>query len=373
MEAPWYLYVGFIVFVVAMLVVDLRFFHSDEHEPTVKESGAWVAVWVSLAIIFGIVLIFWQGGTKAAEYFAGYLIEYSLSVDNMFVFVVIFTYFRVPLAYQHQVLFYGILGALIFRGIFIAVGVALIQNFEWMLYVFGAFLIFTAFRIARGTEEIHPEDNPVLKLFSRRFRSTPRFDGQRLFTVENGKRVATPLFVTLLFIETTDIVFAVDSIPAILAITHDPFIVLTSNVFAVLGLRALYFLLAGVMDRFHLLRYGLAVILGFVGVKMLGTAIPCGAESFFCHEGHFAIPIWLSLTVIVVTLGVTVVLSLVIQPDEAHRVPTIDDDARPVLRGGKDGSDDLTDQGSAGDGTLPPRPEPKDGSPTHPRSRVEDG
>ncbi|MQB00782.1 MAG: TerC/Alx family metal homeostasis membrane protein [Actinobacteria bacterium] len=356
-----------------MLLVDLRFFHSEEHDPTVKESGAWVGVWVAMAVIFGIILAVWQGATTTAEYFAGYLIEYSLSVDNMFVFVVIFSYFKIPRSYQHQVLFYGILGAMVFRGIFIAVGVALIRNFEWMLYIFGAFLVFSSYRIARGTEEIHPEDNPVLKFFSKRFRSTTRFDGQKLFTIEDGKRVATPLFVTLLFVETTDIVFAVDSIPAILAITPDPFIILTSNVFAILGLRALYFLLAGVMDRFHLLKYGLAVILAFVGLKMLATAIPCGGEAFLCHEGHVAVPIWLSLTVIITTLAVTAILSLVLEPSGEHFVEADDDDsdlAASRTPGG--GSVPLTDPGSASDGPRPTETAPGDARPARPRSRAED-
>ncbi|HEX2049148.1 MAG TPA: TerC family protein [Actinomycetota bacterium] len=299
-------YVAFIAFVIAMLLLDLKLFHTEEHEPTMKESGVWVAVWIGLAIAFGVALIFIANGQSAAEYFAGYLIEYSLSVDNMFVFVLIFSYFRVPFAFQHQVLFYGILGAMIFRGIFIALGAALIHNFEWVVYVFGAFLLITAVRIARGTEEVHPENNPVLRFFERRFPTSTRYDGQKLFTMENGRRVATPLFVTLLFVETTDIVFAVDSIPAIFAVTEDPFIVLTSNVFAILGLRALYFLLAGSMDRFHLLKYGLAVILAFVGTKMLLAAV----------DVH--VPIWLSLSVIVAVLAVTVILSLRIPPKEGH-------------------------------------------------------
>jgi tellurite resistance protein TerC len=333
-----------------------------------------VAVWVSLAVIFGIILALWQGATTTGEYFAGYLIEYSLSVDNMFVFVVLFSYFKVPRAYQHQVLFYGILGAMVFRGIFIAVGVALIQNFEWMLYVFGAFLVYTSVRIARGTEEIHPEDNPVLRLFSKRFRSTTRFDGQKLFTIEDGKRVATPLFVTLLFVETTDIVFAVDSIPAILAITHDPFIVLTSNVFAILGLRALYFLLAGVMDRFHLLKYGLAIILAFVGVKMLASGIPCGDEAFFCHEGHVELPIWLSLSVIVVTLAMTAILSLVMEPPREGFVEVDGDEAdRTTPESPAGESVPVRDPGSDPGGSLPKDSAPVDARPTRPRSHAEDG
>ena len=323
---PWYLYAGFIAFVIVMLLVDLKLFHTEEHDPTPRESGMWVGIWVGLALAFGVVVWGWKGGTRAAEYFAGYLIEYSLSVDNMFVFVLIFQYFKVPFRYQHQVLFYGILGAMIFRGIFIAAGVALVENFEWVIYVFGAFLIFTAFRIARGTEEVHPENNPILRFAQRRVRSTTRFDGQKLFTVENGRRLATPLFIVLLFIEMTDVVFAIDSIPAIFAITRDPFIILTSNVFAILGLRALYFLLADFIGRFHLLKYGLAIILGFVGLKMLGTALECGGESLICHDGHVAVPIWLSLTVIVGTLVVTVLLSLKMTAPEE---PVTDVDHNP--------------------------------------------
>jgi len=322
---PWYLYVGFIGFVIAMLLVDLKFFHAEEHDPSPRESGIWVGVWVGLAITFGIIVFFWKGSSTAAEYFAGYLIEYSLSVDNMFVFVLIFSYFKVPLKYQHQVLFFGILGAMIFRGIFIVLGVALIERFEWVIYVFGAFLIYTAIKIARGTEEVHPEDNPILNFATRHVPSTTKFDGQKLFTIENGKRVATPLFIVLLFIELTDIVFAIDSIPAIFAITLDPFIVLTSNVFAILGLRALYFLLADFMDRFHLLKYGLAVILGFVGLKMLGTAIGCGTESMFCQNHHVTVPIWLSLAIIVGTLAATIVLSLKIAPKHDVDPPYEDD------------------------------------------------
>jgi tellurite resistance protein TerC len=312
---PWYLYAGFIVFVVAMLLIDLKFFHTEGREPTAKESAAWVGVWVSLALVFGAIVFAWKGTGSGAEYFTGYLIEYSLSIDNMFVFVVIFSYFSVPFAYQHQVLFYGILGAMIFRGIFIAVGVALISRFEWIILVFGAFLIYTAYRIVRGhAQDIHPEDNPVLKFARRRLRTTTAFHGQKLFVVEAGKRVATPLFIALLFIELVDIVFALDSIPAIFGITLDPFIVLTSNVFAILGLRALYFLLAGSIDRFHLLNYGLGIVLAFVGTKMLLTAVNCAGESAFCEAGHVEIPIWLSLPFVVIVLAATVFLSLRIPP-----------------------------------------------------------
>jgi tellurite resistance protein TerC len=300
-DVSWPFYAGFIAFVVAMLLVDLKLFHAEEHEPSVRESATWVGIWISLALAFGIGVLVLEGGQLAGEYFAGYLIEYSLSVDNMFVFVVIFSYFKVPRAFQHQVLFFGILGAIIFRGLFIWAGTALIQSFHWVIYVFGAFLIFTAYRIARGaTENIHPEDNPVLKMVRRRFPATHEYDGQKLFTVRNGKRLATPLFIVLVFIEFTDILFAVDSIPAIFGVTKEPFIVLTSNVFAILGLRALYFLVAGGMDRLHLLNYGLAAVLAFVGVKMLLEAV------------HVEVPIWLSLLVIVVALGITTAASLLI-------------------------------------------------------------
>ena len=297
MDNPW-IYLAFLGFVVAMLVVDLKLFHAEAHESGAKEAGLWVGVWVALALFFGLGVFIWKGSTAAAEYFTGYLIEYSLSVDNMFVFIVIFSYFQVPKALQHRVLFFGILGAIIFRGIFIFAGSALLTNFHWVIYVFGGILIITAIRMVRGTDEVDPSNNPVLKFFQKRFRTTTRFDGQKLFTLEGGKKVATPLFIVLMVIETTDILFAVDSIPAIFAITRDPFIVLTSNVFAILGLRALYFLLAGSMQKFHLLKYGLAVILAFVGVKMILSGF------------HIEIPILASLAIIAGVLGSTALLSL---------------------------------------------------------------
>ena len=325
-------YVAFIAFVLAMLLVDLKFFHADEKDPTPKESGTWVAVWVALAIVFGIGVWVLEGGSTAAEFFTGYLIEYSLSVDNMFVFVLIFGYFKVPFRYQHNVLFYGILGALIFRGIFIAVGVTLINNFEWMIYVFGAFLLFTAIRLAMGAEEVHPEDNPVLKFLQKRLRTTPRYHGQKFFTIENGKKVATPLVIVLAFIEMTDVVFAVDSIPAIFGITRDPFIVLTSNVFAILGLRALYFLLADIMDRFHLLKYGLSIILGFVGVKMLLEMGVPEIDFFGGAAGwHYGIPIWASLGVIVTVLGLSAYLSLKFPAKHHAEVPHAPREGEPTL------------------------------------------
>jgi tellurite resistance protein TerC len=299
-----YLYGGFLAFVVAMLLVDLRLFHAEAKEVDTRQAGIWVGIWVGLAVAFGVIVYFWRGGETAAEYAAGYLIEYSLSVDNIFVFLVIFSYFKVKSEFQHQVLFYGILGAIIFRGLFIAAGTTLLNRFEWVLYVLGLVLLYSAYRIAKGTESVHPQDNPVLKLFRRtRFPTTTEYHGHKLFIKEAGRRVATPLFVVLLVVEATDVAFAVDSIPAIFAITRDPFVVLTSNVFAVLGLRALYFLLAGGLERFHLLHYGLAAILAFVGVKMLLSEI--------WHP-----PIGLSLGVIVITLAVTVLLSLKVPPKE---------------------------------------------------------
>jgi len=311
-----YLYGGFLAFVIAMLMVDLKLFHSDAHTPSNKQSASWVAVWVTLAISFGAVIFFWKGPTAAAEYFAGYLVEYSLSVDNMFVFLVIFGYFKVKPAYQHQVLFFGILGAIFFRGVFIALGVALINRFEWVIFLFGLLLIYTAVKIVRGTQDVDPEHNPVLRFLKGKFPTTDRYDGQKLFTVENGKRVATPLFVVLVIVETTDIAFAVDSIPAIFAITRDPFIVLTSNVFAILGLRALYFLLAGSMNRFHLLKYALGVILAFVGTKMLLSKV--------WHP-----PTALSLGVIAAVLGVTAVASILIKPKAPIVEPLEGSETRP--------------------------------------------
>ena len=297
-------FLGFIAFVIAMLFVDLKFFHAEAHESSTKEAATWVAVWIGLAVLFGGLIFGWQGAHRAAEYFSGYLIEYSLSVDNMFVFIVIFSYFRVPPAFQHQVLFYGIVGAIVFRGAFIAAGIGLIHAFDWAIFVFGALLVVTALRVARGVEGPDPEKNVILRFFNERLSTTNEFDGQKLFTRIDSRRVATPLFVVLLVIETTDILFAVDSIPAIFAVTREPFIVLTSNVFAILGLRALYFLLAGTMARLSLLKYGLATILALVGAKMLLSKV-------------IEIPTWISLIAIVSVLGVTVIASWMIPNKDA--------------------------------------------------------
>ena len=297
-ESIW-LWVGFNVFILAMLALDLGVFHRKSHVVSLKESLAWTAVWVVLALAFNAGVWHYAGSQKALEFFTGYLIEKSLSVDNVFVFALLFSYFAVPPLYQHKVLFWGILGALIMRAVMIAVGAALIAKFAWIIYVFGGFLILTGIKmIVKREEEIHPERNPVVRWFKKLMPVTPEYRGDKFFVRENGLRMATPLFVVLLLVEFTDLIFAVDSIPAIFAVTKDPFIVYTSNVFAILGLRSLYFALAGVMDKFHYLKIGLGVVLSFVGVKML-----------LSHTA-WKIDTVVSLGVIVLILTLSVVLSL---------------------------------------------------------------
>lgn len=260
----------FTVVVLGLLALDLGVFHRKSHVVKIREALIWSAVWISLALAFNVFVYFTRGPAPALEFLAGYLIEEALSVDNLFVFLLIFSYFRVPAVYQHKVLFWGIMGALAMRAAFIVAGIALIQKFHWIIYVFGAFLIITGIRmITEQNKEIHPEKNPVLRLFRRLMPVTEGYEGDRFFVMRGARRYATPLFVVLLMVETTDVIFAVDSIPAILAITRDPFIVYTSNVFAILGLRSIYFALAGLMQIFHYLNYGLCFILVFVGVKML--------------------------------------------------------------------------------------------------------
>ena len=303
-HVPLWVWAALVAALAAMLIADLLLVHRTAHAITFKAAAVESAVWISLGLAFAVVLLAWQGSGAAGEYLAGYLIEKSLSVDNVFVWAVIFSYFGVPAKYQFRVLFWGIFGALVLRAVFIFSGVALLERFDWILYVFGAFLVITAVRIARHDEgEIHPDDNPVLRLVRRFVPSTSEYDGQRLFTVQNGKRLATPLFAVLVLIETTDVVFAVDSIPAILAVSREQFIVFASNAFAILGLRALYFCLAGMRDRFRYLNVGLGVILGFVGIKML-------------MSGVYHLPTWASLAVIVGVLGVTVTASLLAERRE---------------------------------------------------------
>jgi len=252
-----------------MLVLDLGVFHRRTHTVKYREALIWSAVWIALAAIFAVVIYFWHGRTPSLEFVTGYVIELSLSVDNLFIFLLIFRYFQVPPGHQHKVLFWGILGALIMRAIFIAAGVGLIQKFHWIIYVFGAFLVYSGIKLFRqGETEIHPEKNPVLRLFRRWVPVTKDYEGDK-FLVRRTGLFATPLLVVLVVVETTDLLFAVDSIPAILAITRDAFIVYTSNVFAILGLRSMYFALAGIMEMFRYLHYGLSVVLMFVGAKML--------------------------------------------------------------------------------------------------------
>jgi tellurite resistance protein TerC len=253
-----------------MLALDLGVFHRKAHVIQIREALLWSGFWIALALLFNLSIYFWRGPETALEFLTGYLIEKSLSVDNLFVFLLIFSYFDVPPLYQHKVLFWGILGALIMRAIFIAAGITLIQAFHWVIYLFGIFLILTGIKLAFHKErEIHPERNPVIRIFRRLMPVSDQYDGDKFVVKKSGKFLFTPLFIVLLMIETTDVIFAVDSIPAILAITLDPFIVYTSNVFAILGLRALYFALAGMLRLFHHLHYGLSAILVLVGIKML--------------------------------------------------------------------------------------------------------
>ena len=265
-----WLWIGFNLFVLAMLALDLGVFHRKAHVVSFKESMTWTLVWVALALLFNVGIWHFSGSQKALEFFTGYVIEKSLSVDNVFVFAMLFSYFAVPPVFQHKVLFWGVLGALVMRAAMIALGAALIAKFSWIIYLFGGFLILTGIKmVLKREEEIHPERNPVVRLFKKLMPVTSDYREDKFFVVENGLRHATPLFVVLLLVEFSDLIFAVDSIPAIFAVTTDPFIVYTSNVFAILGLRSLYFALAGVMDTFHYLKIGLGVVLSFVGVKML--------------------------------------------------------------------------------------------------------
>jgi tellurite resistance protein TerC len=298
METSITWWVLFNVFVLAMLALDLGVFHRKAHEVHLREALAWSAVWIALALLFNAGLWYWQGGTIALQFLTGYLIEKALSVDNIFVFVLIFSAFGVPAAYQHRVLFWGIIGALLMRAALIAAGIVLIQRFHWVIYVFGAFLVVTGIKMALTKDkEVHPERNPVLKLFRRFVPVTPTYEGQRFLVKRDGRRYATPLLVVLVLVETSDLIFAVDSIPAILAITTNAFIVYTSNVFAILGLRALYFALAGVVRMFHYLHFGLSFILVFVGVKMLIV-------------DWYKIPVAVSLGVIALLLTAAVIASI---------------------------------------------------------------
>jgi len=321
---PWVL---FNLFVLAMLALDLGVFHRKTHVILITEALLWSGFWIALALLFNVGVYFWRGSETALAFLTGYLIEKSLSVDNIFVFLLIFTYFGVPSLYQHKVLFWGIVGALIMRAIFIFAGVALIEKFHWVIYVFGAFLVLTGIKMALQKEkEIHPERNPLLRLFRKFMPVADHYEGARFFIRRGGRFFATPLFIVLLVIETTDVVFAVDSIPAILGITVDPFIVYTSNVFAILGLRALYFALAGIMKLFHYLHYGLSAILVFVGAKMLLADL-------------YKIPTGIALSVVAGLLLISVIASVVHPRKGGSLSLPVDSPGKEAKSGSADGSD----------------------------------
>jgi len=306
-------WLAFAVLVVFLLVLDLVVFHRRIHTPTLRESALWSGFWVGLALAFNAFVWWWgyqtHGNSEAGtKFLTGYLVEKSLSVDNLFVFAVIFRYFHVELKYQYRVLFWGVLGAIILRLVFILAGVGLLHLFDWTLLVFGVFLVYTGFRLASAHgEEVHPEHNLFLRTARRWLPVTKGFHEEHFFWRENGRLYVTPLLLVLLVVESSDVLFAVDSVPAILGITKDPFIVFTSNIFAILGLRALYFLLAGVIDRFRYLHYGLAAILVFIGLKMCGEY---AGEKWLNEPPHF-IPAWVSLLVIATFLTVSIVASVV--------------------------------------------------------------
>ncbi len=299
MDLPLWVWFAFIGGVLGMLALDLGVFHRKAHTVSVREAATWSAVWVALSLAFAALVYVWQGPDKGLEFITGYLIEKSLAVDNIFVFVLVFSFFATPPIYQHRVLFWGVIGALLMRGVMIFLGAALIEQFHWILYVFGGILLLTGVRMLfqRHDADVDLNKNPAIRLARRVFKVSDDYDGQKFFTVKNGVRMATPLFLVLIFIEFTDLVFAVDSIPAIFAITTDPFIVFTSNVLAILGLRSMYFLLAGVVHRFVYLKTGLSLILVFIGVKMLLLDV-------------FKIPTAVSLGVVAGILTLSIVLSL---------------------------------------------------------------
>jgi len=314
---PWH-WAGFIGCIIFFLALDLGVFHREARVVTFKEACLWTALWVSLSLLFAVGLRFTRGGEEALEFITGYLIELSLSMDNVFVIALIFAYFRVPAQYQHRVLFWGILGALVMRGLLIAAGAALVQRFMWTLYIFGAFLVITGVKMLLAKEEgVHPEKNLVLRMARGLFPISNEFDGQRFFTGLKGQRALTPLALVLLMVETTDLIFAVDSIPAIFAVTRKTFIVFTSNVFAILGLRSMYFLLAGAMRYFLYLKAGLALVLMFIGTKMLID--PHGHPPRFWFQVH--IPISISLAVVAAIILTSIVLSLVVARHERREHP----------------------------------------------------
>lgn len=296
-----YIWAGFGAFILFMLALDLGVFHRKSHTVSFREALTWTGVWVTLASAFGWWIWRDRGSQAGVEFFTGYLIELSLSADNVFVFALIFSYFAVPKEYQHKVLFWGVLTALILRFVMIWAGAALINNFSWVIYVFGAFLVFTGLKmILKKDEEMHPEQNPVVRWFTRLVPVTKEWHGDKFTVKIDGRRMATPLMVVLVCVEISDVVFAVDSIPAIFAVTRDPFIVFTSNVFAIMGLRSLYFVLAGAIEKFHLLKTGLGIVLAFVGAKML-----------LAHSGLWKMPTALALGVVAGVLLLSIIASLI--------------------------------------------------------------
>ncbi len=320
-DVPLWIWVGLIGAIVAMLIFDLLLVHRTAHVITIKEAAIESAVWISIGLAFGVVLLVWQGGQAGGEYYAGFLIEKSLSIDNVFVWAVIFSFFAVPREYQFRVLFWGIFGALVLRGMFIFAGVSLIERFEWVLYIFGAFLLYTAWKIARHdeSEAVDYNNNIAMRLVRRIVPTTDRYDGQKLFTRGTGKLLATPLFAVLVLIEATDVLFAVDSVPAILAVSREPFIVFAANAFAILGLRSLYFLLGGMQGKFRYLNVGLGVILAFVGVKMLVIGAPF----------HIHLPTFVSLAVIAAVITAAVVASL--RADARDRRAGLEESTGPTI------------------------------------------
>ena len=326
-SSTW-LWLGFSIFIVTMLSLDLGLFNRKAHSIKYREAWIWSGVWVTLAMIFCGLVFHYQGSTRGLEFLTGYLIELSLSVDNLFVFLLIFSFFKVPARFQHRVLFWGVMGALVMRLTMIFVGAALINRFHWIIYIFGAFLVYTGIKMFRHDEvEIQPDQNIAVRIVTKFLPITRHYDEEKFFTTVNGKRTGTLLLLVLMVVEVTDLVFAVDSIPAIFAITRDTFIVYTSNVFAILGLRSMYFLLAGVVEKFRYLRIGLAIVLTFIGVKMLVVAV------------GFHIPIWVSLVFVAAVLLGSVLLSLLIpaKPDPTLHVDLppdfmTDDDSAPIKR-----------------------------------------
>lgn len=318
-------WIAFFIGVAVLLALDMFVFHRHSHEPTLKESALWTLFWTGLALAFNAWVWHQFGTRKASEFLTGYLVEWSLSMDNVFVFVVIFGYFGVPLKYQYRVLFWGILGAIVMRLTFILAAAALLEKFHWVMYFFGAFLLYTGIKLARNHgAKVSPDDNPIVRFARKRFRVTETLHGDRFFVVENGRRAITPLFLVLLVVESTDVVFAIDSVPAIFGVTKDPFIVFTSNVFAIMGLRALYFLLAGVIQLFRYLHYGLAAVLCFIGLKML-------LKDFWHDQWH--VPHWVSLVVIASLLGLSIAASLLAnwksrRTSAAQRVEIIEEEVK---------------------------------------------